>query len=96
MLIVLAIVIGATLGAAAHFALPQRGLRGVAVGPLLGTALAALAWMILTWAGQGPDSLWTWLATIAAPAVLVPVALRTLSGRRASDDANERAALGIS
>jgi hypothetical protein len=96
MLIVLALVIGASIGTAAHFALPQRGLRGVAVGPILGTAIGALAWMILTWTGQGPDSLWTWLATIAAPAVLVPLALRSLSRRRADADATARVALGIS
>ncbi|MFS0867125.1 hypothetical protein AB3M83_07285 [Microbacterium sp. 179-B 1A2 NHS] len=95
MLIVLALVIGATLGAAAHFAVSGRDLRGAALGPLSGTALGALGWMILTWAGQGPDSLWTWLATILLPAIVVPIALVLLTRARVAHDERTRRELGI-
>ena len=95
MLIVLAFVFGAILGTGAHFAIGGRGLRGRAVGPVLGTFLGGLAWMIATWAGQGPDTAWPWLASVLVPAVVVPLALLALTRVRTRADAQTRARLGI-
>ncbi|WP_394279291.1 hypothetical protein [Microbacterium sp.] len=95
MLIVLALVFGAVLGAGAHFGVPGRELRGAAIAPLLGSAVAAAAWMVLTWVGQGPDSAWVWIASIVLPAVIVPAALVLLTRTRTRADAHTRASLGI-
>jgi len=94
-LIVLALVIGAAFGAAAHFALPGRSLRGAALGPIGGAALGALAWTALTWSGLGPDSVWVWLVSALLPAIVVPLALTALTRARARADQQTRSALGI-
>ncbi|MFJ6679116.1 hypothetical protein ACIQLK_08300 [Microbacterium sp. NPDC091382] len=95
MLVVLALVFGAIAGASAHFALPLRSLRGVSVGPILGALVGAATWTALTWAGAGPDGGWIWLASIAAPVVVTPIALLVLSRTRASRDARTQRDLGI-
>ncbi|MCM3696261.1 hypothetical protein [Microbacterium oleivorans] len=95
MLIVLALVFGAIGGTAVHFALPQRALRGVAVGPLLGASFGTATWTALTWAGLGPDAGWIWLASILLPIVLTAAALTLVSRSRASRDARTRRELGI-
>ncbi|WP_405375577.1 MULTISPECIES: hypothetical protein [unclassified Microbacterium] len=95
MLIVLALVFGAAAGAAAHFAVPGRTLRGAAVGPLLGAVLGALTWMILTWVGWGTDAAGLWLLAIAVPAVVTPLALVVLGRSRAARDEATRTELGI-
>lgn len=93
--ILLALVFGATIGAALHFALPRRGLRGAALGPLLGAVTAGLAWLALTWAGVGADSPWPWLASVVVPALATWGVLAGLTSARTSHDVNERARLGI-
>ncbi len=95
MLVVLALVFGAVAGTAAHFALPDRGLRGAAVGPLLGTVIGAATWTIMTWSGLGPDTAWIWLASILVPTLVSVVALRFLTRSRAAADARTRRELGI-
>lgn len=95
MLVVLALVFGAIAGAAAHYALPLRSLRGVALGPLLGSLLGAGTWTAMSWAGVGPDQGWIWLVSIAVPVVVTPTALLVLSRLRAAHDARTRTELGI-
>lgn len=95
MLIVLAFVFGALLGTGAHFVVGGRGLRGAAVGPMLGTFLGGLAWLGMTWAGQSPDTAWPWVASVVLPAAVVPVALLILTRTRTRADARTRARLGI-
>lgn len=95
MQILLGLIIGASLGFALHYAAPRRDTRGIALAPILGALVSALAWMILTWAGQGVDSLWVWLAAFLAPAIVVYPTLLLLGRVRASHDARERARLRI-
>ena len=95
MLVVLALVFGAIIGAAAHFALPLRSLRGVAVGPILGSILGTATWTALTWAGSAPAEPTIWLASIGLPLVLTPVAVVALSRLRQARDARTRTELGI-
>ena len=95
MQILLAFIVGAVIGAAAHFLVPGRGTRGVALGPVIGAAAAGLVWMIVTWAGVGLDSPWLWLSAFVAPAVVAYPALVILSRTRTAHDARERAQLKI-
>lgn len=95
MQILLGILVGAAIGAALHFALPHRGLRGVAVGPMIGAAAGAIAWTVLTWAGLGVDSLWMWLAALVVPAAVTAPALVMLGRARVRADERERARLGL-
>lgn len=93
--IVLALVFGAAIGAALHFALPQRPLRGVALAPVLGTVVAGLAWLALTWVGVGADTPWPWLASVILPGLVTWAVVAALTAARTRHDANERARLGI-
>lgn len=93
--IILALVFGAAVGAAIHFALPHRALRGRALAPVLGTVVAGLAWLALTWAGIGTESPWPWLSAIVLPAAVTAVAVTALTRARLAHDARERARLGI-
>ncbi|MFL0566220.1 hypothetical protein ACH0CG_10685 [Microbacterium sp. 179-I 1D1 NHS] len=95
MLVVLALVFGAIAGAAAHYALPLRSMRGASVGAILGALLGTGTWTALTWAGMGPDSGWIWLLSIAVPVIVVPIALLVVSRLRAARDARTQRELGI-
>ncbi|ALJ19960.1 hypothetical protein [Microbacterium sp. No. 7] len=93
--IALGLVFGAAIGAALHYALPRRGQRGAALGPLLGAVIAGLAWLALTWAGAGAATPWPWLASVVLPALGVWAVLAGLTRARTARDARERARLGI-
>lgn len=95
MQILLAFLVGAAIGAAAHFLVPGRSTRGVALGPILGAFAAGLVWMILTWAGVGLDSPWLWLSAFIAPIVVTYPVLLILARTRTAHDARERAQLKI-
>ncbi|MEZ3159739.1 hypothetical protein AB1K54_04240 [Microbacterium sp. BWT-B31] len=95
MQILLGFIVGACIGLALHYAAPHRDTRGVALAPILGALAAGLAWMILTWAGQGVDSLWIWLAAFVAPAVVVYPTLLVLGRVRIAHDEREQARLRI-
>ena len=95
MQILLAFIVGGAMGAAAHFLVPGRGTRGVALGPVLGAFAAGLVWMILTWAGVGLDSPWLWLSTLVAPIVVTYPVLLILARTRTARDARERTRLKI-
>jgi uncharacterized membrane protein YeaQ/YmgE (transglycosylase-associated protein family) len=93
--ILLAFIIGAAIGAAAHFMVPGRNTRGVVLGPVIGAFASGLVWMILTWAGVGLDSVWLWLSAFVAPIVLTYPALVVLARTRTAHDARERTRLKI-
>lgn len=95
MQILLGLIVGAVVGLAAHFLLPHRTTRGVALAPIAGAVASAVVWTALTWAGLGVDSPVLWIVAIIAPAATVFVLLPLLSRRRLASDASERARLGI-
>ncbi len=93
--ILLAFIVGAVVGIAAHFAVPARQTRGVALLPVLGALSGGLAWMVLTWAGLGIDNILLWLSALVIPAAATfPVGL-WLTRVRISRDQRERARLGL-
>ena len=96
MQILLALIVGAVLGIAAHYAAPGRADRGVALGPIAGAVVGGVVWLAFTWAGVGIDSPWIWVASFVAPFLIVYPALRVLAGVRAGRDARERARLRVS
>ncbi|MFG6502560.1 hypothetical protein [Microbacterium sp. P05] len=95
MQIILAIVIGAAIGFAAHFLVAYRSTRGVAVAPLIGAAVGAAWWTALTWAGVGIDNPWIWLSAIAVPALVTVLTLWLLGVSRTRADDRERQRLGL-
>ena len=95
MQIVIALVFGAAAGGLLHFLMPGRASRGAALAPVLGTLVGGAVWMILTWAGLTTLSPWLWLASFAAPLVVVPLTLLTLTRARDAHDERERVRLGI-
>jgi uncharacterized membrane protein YeaQ/YmgE (transglycosylase-associated protein family) len=95
MQILLAFIIGAAIGAAAHFLVRGRSTRGVALAPIVGALAAGLAWMLLTWTGVGLDSPWLWLSAFVAPIVVTYPVLLILARTRTAHDDRERARLKI-
>lgn len=95
MLIVLALVAAAAIGLALHFTLPLRGTRGVALAPLLESAIAALIYTSLTWLGLAESNPWLWVAAIAIPAAVTAVVVFVVSRARAAHDERERVRLKL-
>ena len=95
MYILLALIAACALGVALHFVLPQRELRGVAVTPAIATAVAAVTYTALQWAGVGEASFWLWLAAIGGGLVVAAATTLVLSAQRTRRDAAEKQALGI-
>lgn len=95
MQILLAFIVGAAIGTAAHFLAPGRSTRGIALGPLLGAVTAGAVWMALTWGGIGVDSVWLWLSALIVPIVVVYPVLAVLARTRRAHDARERVRLKI-
>ncbi len=77
---------GAIFGLAARYALPNRDEYGVALVPAVGTAVAAVVWVALTWLGMKWDSGWIWLITLAAAAAVSVVAALLIGRARAASD----------
>lgn len=94
--ILLGFIIGAAIGAAAHFALPGRDARGVALLPIVGALSAGLVWMILTWIGLAVDNPLLWLAAFVVPALATFPTATILTRVRREHDVRERARLRIS
>lgn len=95
MYILLALVGACVLGIAAHFLIGGRELRGVALAPAIATAVSAIVYTSLQWAGVGEDSVWLWLASILGAVVVAALATAALTAGRRRGDASRRAALGI-
>lgn len=95
MQILIALILGAVIGIAAHFQVHHRETRGAAVIPMLGTVSAGIAWLALTWAGIGIDSPWPSLSAVIVPAAVCWPAALALTKIRLARDAREKTALGI-
>ncbi len=93
--IVLAIVFGAAIGLAVHFAMPGRALRGVALTPVLGAVVGAAVWLVMTWNGVTTASGWIWVLSLVAPAVVTVALAGVLARVRRVRDERERQRLGI-
>lgn len=96
MQILLAFIVGAVLGIAAHYAAPSRDTRGVVVGPIIGALTGGIVWTIFTWAGVGIDNPSIWLVSFAAPFAIAYPALVVLGRVRVAHDARERVRLKVS
>lgn len=95
MYILLALIGACALGIGAHYLLPNRALRGVAVVPAVATAAAAVIYTVLQWTGVGEDSVWLWLASIVGALAIAVATGYVLTTSRLRSDAEKRAALGI-
>lgn len=95
MYILLALIAACALGIALHFLLPSRELRGVTVTPGIATAVAAIIYTGMQWAGVGQDSIWLWVASIVGSLAVAAVSTLALTSARTRSDAAKRAALGI-
>ncbi|WP_150957567.1 hypothetical protein [Microbacterium testaceum] len=93
--ILLGLIIGAIVGLAGHFALPQRQLRGVALAPLAGAAASAIVWTALTWMGLGVGSPILWIVAVLAPAVTTFALVTVLTRSRVARDEADRVRLGV-
>ncbi|MFK4728139.1 hypothetical protein ROT00_00460 [Agromyces mediolanus] len=78
---------GAILGLAARYALPGRATHGVALIPAIGTAVAAVVWVGLTWLGWAWDGGWIWVASLVAAGVVSALAALFIGPSRERHDA---------
>ncbi|TFC51255.1 hypothetical protein [Cryobacterium shii] len=60
---------GAVLGLAARYALPGRHTHGSVLVPAIGTMIAAVVWVALTWLGLAWDQGWIWWVTLGVAAL---------------------------
>src|SRR5690606_31785985 len=74
MYILLALIAACVLGIAVRYVIPHRELRGVTVAPAISTAVAAVVYTALQWAGVGEDSVWLWLASVGGGVAVAAVA----------------------
>lgn len=95
MYILLALIAACALGIAAHYLVPRRHLRGVAMVPAVATAVAAIVYTAMQWMGVGQDSIWLWVASVVGAVVISVVVGYVVTDRRRRSDASEKAALGI-
>jgi len=95
MYILLALIGACALGIGAHFLIADRDLRGVALTPAIATAVSAIAYTGLQWAGVGEDSIWLWLASVLGAVLVAALATVAITAVRKRSDATARAALGI-
>lgn len=95
MYILLALIGACALGIAAHFLIGDRELRGVALTPAIATAVSAVLYTGLQWAGVGEESIWLWLATVLGAPLIAALATVAITATRKRTDAQKRTALGI-
>lgn len=55
---------GTVLGLAARYLLPGRSTQGSVLIPAIGTAVASLVWVVLTWLGWAYDGGWIWAVSL--------------------------------
>lgn len=77
---------GALLGLAARYCLPGRGSHGAVLVPAVGTAVASVVWVALTWLGMKWDGGWIWWITFAVAGTTAVVADILLRRRRSRAD----------
>lgn len=95
MYILLALIGACALGIAAHFLISGRELRGVALTPAIATAVSAIAYTGLQWAGVGEGSIWLWVTSVLGAAVVAALATLAITNLRKRSDSEARVALGI-
>ncbi|WP_226532558.1 hypothetical protein [Microbacterium paraoxydans] len=95
MYILLALIGACALGIAVHFLISGRELRGVALAPAVATAVSAITYTGLQWAGVGEDDIWLWLASVLGASAIAAVATAAVTAQRKRSDADAKAALGI-
>ncbi|MBA8817326.1 putative membrane protein YeaQ/YmgE (transglycosylase-associated protein family) [Microbacterium halimionae] len=93
--ILLAFILGATLGLAAHFVLPGRHLRGAALMPLVGSVTGGAVWLALTWLGLTSASFLLWAAAVVVPAAVVFAATVLLTRSRVARDERVKKSLKL-
>lgn len=77
---------GAIVGLAARYLLPGRSTQGVALVPAIGTAVASVVWVVLTWLGWKWDGGWIWWVSLILAAVACFATDLVLSRRRTHND----------
>lgn len=95
MYILLALIGACALGIGVHYLIGGRELRGVVVTPAVATAVSAIIYTGMQWAGVGEDSVWLWLASVLGAALVAALATAALVAVRRRADAEAKAALGI-
>lgn len=78
--------VGAALAGAIRYIVPRHESYGVVLLPALGGAVAALAWVALTWAGLQWDAGLIWWITLLLVAVVAAGAAWLLGRRRHERD----------
>ena len=78
---------GAILGLAARYALPGRLTHGAVLVPAIGTMVASVVWVALTWFGMPWDGGWIWWVTLGVTALAsVAADLALVRTRTAGDE----------
>jgi phosphotransferase system glucose/maltose/N-acetylglucosamine-specific IIC component len=77
---------GAVLGLAARYLLPRRTTQGWVLVPAIGTAVASVVWVALTWLGWKWDGGWIWWVALGLAAVAAFTTDIVLSRRRSRSD----------
>jgi hypothetical protein len=77
---------GAILGLAARYELPRRLTHGSVLVPAVGTGVAALVWVALTWLGWAWDGGWIWWVSLIMAGLAAVVVDLVLGKRREAAD----------
>ena len=77
---------GAVLGLAARYALPGRMTHGAVLVPAIGTMVASVVWVALTWAGLAWNEGWIWWVTLGVTALASVAADMALVRTRTAGD----------
>lgn len=85
---------GTCLGIAARYALPLRQNHGVTVVPAVGTVVAAVVWVALTWLGWAWDGGWIWVVSLVVAALASAGTALWLGKRRDAADKHRLQELG--
>ena len=78
---------GAILGLAARYSLPRRHTYGSALVPAIGTGVAAVVWVGLTWLGWPWDGGWIWVVSLVASGLVAAASAYVIGPRRERADA---------
>lgn len=95
MFVLIAVVVAGCVGLAAHYLLPHRDRRGVAVAPLAGAVAAGVIYTALQWVGLAESSIWLWLASLGVGILVAIFGTMALTRLRMTRDAARAEALGL-
>ncbi|WP_255576890.1 hypothetical protein [Cryobacterium inferilacus] len=77
---------GAILGLIVRYALPRRLTHGSVLVPAVGTGVAALVWVALTWLGWAWNEGWIWWVSLIVAGIAAVLADILLGKRREAAD----------